>query len=387
MKFEIKYDNVAGLSCDSAHYMTACAKNLKAIINSELLHVQCWSHKIDKLNKICPDKFPRLNEFISKTKKVFKNTRKRKYKYTEFLQDKYCENKEKEIKLFPLPVMTRWNSWKIASDYVETYASDIAEYVKTLPDDLKVINYFKLLTDVDVKIIQAEACFLKEHCSVVNELLLLVEGSTYPMAHFLYSKSKEIKASFSVIAKSSRVKTNLGEKTKSLMASLPDEKKKNLEDRIKKLAKAMLTKLEEMMEKDPCKLFFEGAETLFHPVTMMTNDENSVKKAVRNTVFLKSIPASQISVLYNAFKDFVRTALNREATSKEDLIQSVLTGLLATHPEFAIKCLQIIFFSVSNVDSERAFSAYSDVVSAKRCNLLPSNAEIMMSLYFGYDPE
>lgn len=79
-----------------------------------------------------PDK-ARLNEFIAKPKKVFKS--KRKYKYTEFLQNKYGLNKEKEVKLFPIPVMSRWNSWKKASDCVDIYGMDIVEYVQTLPND------------------------------------------------------------------------------------------------------------------------------------------------------------------------------------------------------------------------------------------------------------
>lgn len=97
-----------------------------------------------------------------------------------------------------------------------------------------------MLTAVDVKIIQTEASFVKDHCPVVNELLLLVEGSTYPMAHYLHPKLKEIKSAFSILAKSKRVTYDLGEKSKSLIVSLSYEKKNNLEDRIKNVSKQIV---------------------------------------------------------------------------------------------------------------------------------------------------
>lgn len=94
-----------------------------------------------------------------------------------------------------MPVLTRWGSWKISSDYLEVYVEDVVEYAKSLSDDsdaVKSIKYFKALTPEDVLIIAAEATFVREHGTCVYETLRLFEGNKYPLAHKLYPKLREL---------------------------------------------------------------------------------------------------------------------------------------------------------------------------------------------------
>ena len=42
-----------------------------------------------------------------------------------------------------------------------------------------------------------------------------------------------------------------------------------------------------------------------------------------------------------------------------------------------------VFIPVNNVDGQRAFSGYSDILTNKRTRLLPQNVETALSLYFG----
>ena len=51
-----------------------------------------------------------------------------------------------------------------------------------------------------------------------------------------------------------------------------------------------------------------------------------------------------------------------------------------------MQCLQVIYFPVCNVDCERGFSSYGDIVSPKRCRFLTESIETSMYLYFGDDP-
>ena len=108
------------------------------------------------------------------------------------MRDKYSFTKLKEAKFFPLPVLTRWGSWRISAEYLYEYVEDLAEYAKSLSEDVRAINYFKKLSDEDIKIVQAEAAFVMEYCSPVSKLLLLIEGSKYPLAHLLYPKVREL---------------------------------------------------------------------------------------------------------------------------------------------------------------------------------------------------
>lgn len=207
-KYDVQYGNVLGISVDSAPYMNKCIRLLKTLVNPDLIHIQCWDHKLDKITQIFSTKFQRLNECISKCKKLFKNTRKRKHNYFKFLESKYKESKKKTPKLFPLPVLTRWGSWKISSDYLELYIEDVVEYAKSLPDDVKSVKYFKALTPEDVLIIAAEATFVREHGTCVYETLRLFEGSKYPLAHKLYPKLKKLLNTFSIMKKFKRYQPN-----------------------------------------------------------------------------------------------------------------------------------------------------------------------------------
>ncbi|CAH0552502.1 unnamed protein product [Brassicogethes aeneus] len=87
---------------------------------------------------------------------------------------KYAFSGAKEVKQFPLPVMSRWGSWKRAAVYVSEYAEDVAEYCKTLTgkaNETKAVKYFQKLKPQDIMIVKSEAMFVSEYCSPVSALL------------------------------------------------------------------------------------------------------------------------------------------------------------------------------------------------------------------------
>lgn len=141
-----------GTTTDSAVYMNLCIRILKELVNPNMVHIQCWAHKLDKVSQIFHNKLPLLNECVSKPKKLFKNTRKKKNWYLKFLRDKYSFSKKKEAKFFPLPVSTRWGSWRISAEYLYKYVEDVVEYAKSLPD-VRAVQYFKKLSDEDIRIV------------------------------------------------------------------------------------------------------------------------------------------------------------------------------------------------------------------------------------------
>jgi len=149
--FDVNFEDVVRTT-DSAAYMNLCVRLLKELVNANTVHIQCWAHKLDKISQIFHNKLPRLNECVSKAKKLFKNTRKRKNKYLKFLRDKYNSfSKQKEAKLFALLVLTRWGSWRISAEYLYKYVEDVAEYAKSLPEDVRAVQYFKKLSDEDIR--------------------------------------------------------------------------------------------------------------------------------------------------------------------------------------------------------------------------------------------
>jgi len=301
------------------------------------------------------------------------------------LKKKY-KKKEKAAKLFPMPVMTRWSSWKKAADYCSEYGADIVQYACTLSDQVTVVSYFKSLSEVDVNIILTEAAFVEEHCSSISYLLVLLSGNSYPVAHRLYPALQKISSSFEVIQNAEKLKSVLGEKTKSALKTLSGSKKSNVSARIQKVAQLCVKKLNALMEGDPAEMFFKSIATLLNPVKMMTASAECVEEAVKNIPLLSgNIPIDQFQVLHCILKEEVKACKVKDS-EKDDVVLKVLSGMLVTeNREFAMRCLQLIYFSVSNVECERGFSSYGDIVSPKRCQFLTENAETAMYLYFGDD--
>jgi len=357
-----------------------------------MVHLQCWAHKLDKVAKVFSEKLSKLNECVKNTKKLFKNARKRKNEYVKFLKDKYAFSKAKEAKLFPQPLMIRFGSWTRSSVYLGEYLEDICAYVETLPVDERDssnVRYFDSLTAEDVEVILTEAAFVKEYNESVCNLLALVEGTRYPMAHKLYPKLKELLAEMSVLCDAPDLTTVLKPKTKQCLNALSGSKATTVKVRMQETAKECHATLTRLLSTDSGKEFFSAVETLFHPPKMLSNDltdPNVLLDAKRDINLLSSVPDSEFLVLYALLKDEVRNALEKsKPDDKIDIVELVLIGFKATNVEFAVMCLKVLYMSVSNIDCEGGFSAYGDVLSPKRCRLLPENAETMLSLYFGDD--
>lgn len=391
--FDVNFKNVVGITTDSAAYMNLCIRLLKELVNPNMIHIQCWAHKLDKVSQIFYNKLLRLNECVSKVKKLFKNTRKRKNRYLKFLTDKYSFSKQKKAKLFPLPVLTRWGSWRISAEYLYEYVEDVVEYAKSLPEDVRAVQYFKKLSDEDIRIIQAEAAFVLEYGSPVSELLLLIEGSKYPLAHLLYPKIRKLCTSFSVVKNAEDIKSVISKKTKDCLCVLTRSKQRNAEGRIKAVCAASLEKLQKFLAEDTARSFFNASETLFYPPKMLSVPDSNYNtitlKAKQQISLLDHIPNEQFLVLYGLLRDQVlevsKTFYSRNKNATVDIVEQILIAMRPHHSEFAVTCLQIIYMPVSNVDSERAISAYGDVLSPKRCRLKADNTEIMMCIYFGDD--
>ncbi|CAG2057325.1 unnamed protein product [Timema podura] len=141
-KYEIPYENVVCVVTDGARYMTKCVTSLKVLLCDDFLHIQCWDHKLNLVQNYWSVELPELNECVAKAKAAFLNTRKRKHNYLAFLNEKYSKG-EKSAKLFPNPVLTRWNSWFCSVVYLCEYLVDLVEYFSTLEEVTAALKYFQ----------------------------------------------------------------------------------------------------------------------------------------------------------------------------------------------------------------------------------------------------
>ncbi|KAK3926560.1 CGG triplet repeat-binding protein 1, partial [Frankliniella fusca] len=395
-KFDVLYENVVGVSSDSAAYMNKCVKLLKELTNPNLIHIQCWDHKLDKVSKVFSKRLPRINECVKNCKKLFKNTRKRRHNYKKFLKDKYKFSQAKSATLFPLPVMSRWGSWKNSVVYLSEYVDDVTEYAKTLGDEVESVQYFNSLSQLDIQILTAEATFVKDYCGPVDNVILFLEGSKYPTAHRLYPQVNELMKHFEVVQNATDVKAVVPTDTKKALEGIASNSKADYVMKRFKIAADKCHKiLKNYLENDPAKIFFKACEALFSPTKMLALKSMEVSEATKIiTKHLKklpflNIPESNFVVLYLVLLDNVCDALKKTIKKDKDycVVHDMILSMRATHPSFAEVCLKSIFFTTSNTDVERASSGYNDIVCPRRCRLLEGNAEIMVCLYLCDDLE
>lgn len=155
------------LLSDAAPYMVKAAQNLK-IFYSNLFHVTCLAHGINRVAECIRDQFPLVNDLINQAKKVFLKAPSRVQFYKE-----NCPNTQ----LPPQPVITRWGTWLAAAIfYAENY-----ELVKKVIEDLNdsssaaLINAKTLFSNPTVK---ENLIFIKTNYSFVPIALTKLEATS-----------------------------------------------------------------------------------------------------------------------------------------------------------------------------------------------------------------
>ncbi|XP_063225163.1 protein polybromo-1 isoform X3 [Bacillus rossius redtenbacheri] len=379
-KFKVDHTRVVAVVCDSARYMTKCVHSLQVVLSSEgrdVLHVQCWSHKLNLIQNIWPQSLPELNNFVSKTKTAFMNTRKRKHKYLCFLKQRYPEQEKPHV-LFPSPVLTRWGSWFESVGYVNTYLDDLVTYLKSLElESSEALMYFQTLSVEEIVIIQCQAEFLVKHGCALVELTKQLEGSSYPMSHLISGKLSDLLKSLQLVND-----FNFGSKTNESLKLLAAVKQGLVKSQFQSCGLRCHTKLMKLINEDLSKNIFQNLGQLFNPREIMLNDVcNDMVRAGKSLPFVSTVSGKEFLEGYSALKEIVVEKVKKSEGSVD--IIPILLALKLDHSAFAFNALKAIWIPVSNVDSERTFSAYSDVFSDKRRSLKPQNVELMVSLYFG----
>lgn len=128
-RYVIPFDNVIFVATDSARYMAKCYKTLaEGVLSENLIHVECWAHKLNLVGSVWQIELRKLNDCVTNVKNAFNNARKRKNHYMFHLKNNYPQM---EAKHFPLPIMTRWNSWHKSVEYIKEYLPQVVQFLKT----------------------------------------------------------------------------------------------------------------------------------------------------------------------------------------------------------------------------------------------------------------
>ena len=375
--YNIERDHVVAVVTDSARYMTKCVQTLQGLAES-INRVQCWAHKINNIGSVFEEEMEELNTAIVKVKNAFLNTRKRKSKYLEFLKHKYeSADQEVKIKLFPIPVSTRWNSWFKSVCYLSNHVDDIVEFFRLLDDGNSGVKFFKEASTSTIQAIKLQAIFVAEICRPLMDLITFLEGSSYPTMNVLAGKLNDIEVKLKLLS-DGVFSANILEE----LQQLPSKSNMPLQLKLTNAAQSVLVKLQKLKVLDPAKKIVESVGALFDPRNAVKNRSAVELVAMqKNVPILERVHSQQFLEGHTIFLDAVKEQLRKEDCVSLDVTE-ILNGLKLSHKEYAAAAVRSIWFPCSNADSERSFSKYSLVVSDRRRRLSAANAETLTMIAF-----
>ena len=113
---EIKFDDIIAFVPDSAAYCKAAHRDVLAPVFSTSLHVLCMAHILNLAGECFHNwaDFTHTATLVTMVKSAFFKKPGRKSRYLDYLAEFLPSE---QVKLPPVPVSTRWNSWFAAVAY------------------------------------------------------------------------------------------------------------------------------------------------------------------------------------------------------------------------------------------------------------------------------
>ncbi|KAJ8892013.1 hypothetical protein PR048_004578 [Dryococelus australis] len=281
--------------------------------------------------------------------------------------EKYPDGTKKIIQ-FPVPVLTRWNSWFKSVLYVSEYLTDMTEFF-SLSEMQNAPNAGCYPQDRNEKT-QIQAVFAQEHAVQLMSLIDSLEGSSYTTSHIL-------RTCFAVAA------SGIFEpETTSLIEELGNKVlQAEVKQTLQRTASLSMDKLQEQISTDPCRTTFAVVDNLFNPSSVVLKDVNSrLVTSFQTLPGMKrtNLKSADIARSYTRFAEIVKA----EAEKKPPYVVEVLLSMKHDFPDFVCAALRAVWLPCSNVYSERCFSSCSTIVTDRRHNLLEENTGIMTMLSF-----
>lgn len=258
--------------------------------------------------------------------------------------------------------------------YLNDHLSDVVEFAKSGTDNNTAILYFEKLTQSEETTIQTQATYLVEHFSKCCNLLQLLESSSLPLASTLGTKLDDMSKLFSLLSGGF-----FFQNTSEILETLSKQSQQNLTSQFKSLALKCFNKLEDLRGNDTAKEFIRAVGTLFDPRNVIQSVPSDISSLVKCVPILNQLAPSVYLEAYSIFRDTVKK--EAECGNNADVL-SILFSMRSDFPSFVESAVQAMWIPVSNVDCERAFSSYGNIMTDKRTSVTAENMELMTALAF-----
>lgn len=378
-EYEIKYHNILGLVSDSARYMEKCFRALQTVIGDHLLHFQCYAHKVNLVGDVFLKEFSSLNSLVSKLKMAFLHSRKMKSRYLNFLEEKHSSL---PALLFPAPVITRWNSWFQAVEYLHKYFHALVGFFNIVakePHNSSSSDVITMFQDKQLsQQLKIQITFVSEVCLKIGALITTLEGSKYPFAHKLWNELKMVRSSLERYAHGGLPSET--EKEVNLCTNVTTKEK--LKEQIRQCMQKCFAKLDSHMQGNRTNEFFMALGSLFDPTVAGQNVKihvGSLETLKDKIPFFSEISRDDFIESYESFHDHL--VANIRSNNEVDCLQMLL-ALKLTSSKFADAALKSIWAPTNSVDAERFFSKYNIILTDRRSRMTEETLETCSMLAF-----
>jgi len=323
--------------------------------------MRCWAHQLDLVSDVWQDSFlnNKVHSLTTKFQHIMNRSSVRKARYIEFLKRDGVQNP----KCMPTVVITRWNTWYKAIQYLAEYLPRIRNFIKEekeTQDNSELINSLAEILENyrDFAEIQLMVRFNFERAEVFHNIIEEFEQSM-GITHLAYNKIRNLWNHLRL----NIYMNDFGESIDEIITN-------NHMDRIywmsefKNLYKLAWKKLNNLMVEHES-IDFLKAVRIFDPEQLPILSKN-----IEDYSDLKF----QNEDLIKEFKNYIK--FNIVADYEKGLIPfwRSLESVFPNLSKLAIKCLNT---PVNSVDVERSFSMYRNILTDKRCRLIESSIEAL----------
>lgn len=156
---------------DAAPHMVKAAKCIYAFY-PKMVHITCVAHGLHRIAETIRGQFPKIDELVSNTKKIFLKAPSRIDLF---------KNEAPGTPLPPSPILTRWGTWISASIYYCKHIQSIRNVLNKLnPQDAVSIEKVKTLLNQDQ--IEANITFIHSNYKFLPTTITSLERQNVLLA-------------------------------------------------------------------------------------------------------------------------------------------------------------------------------------------------------------
>ncbi|KAJ8883662.1 hypothetical protein PR048_015516 [Dryococelus australis] len=228
-----------------------------------------------------------------------------------------------------------------------------------------------------VGILKIRCKFVSGACRKIIELIKVLEGGHYPLAHLLWDELMHLSSELKRHADG-----GLPSQTQQMLHEIKnDEVKESIKSAISSCCVKSCTKLASYIAPSPANSFYTTAGELFNLAKAGQQVEINCNKLLASKTKLPPFAKVSNDDLFVDLYFHEQLKGHVHEGSKIDLPQ-LLSAVSIAKPEFKAAALKTIWAPVSGVDAERCLSSYNVVLNYRRTRLKEENIEMCNMLKF-----